>query len=87
MKNYKAGANRHWQAIATSQKWADRTAKPIIPYVVGGINGKLSEEEMVNWAAKRAGVAIDQIKTAKDGRKYFLVNGKVNYEKGFKPLK
>jgi hypothetical protein len=63
MKNYKAGANRNWRAIASSERWAER--KPIIPFVVG----------------------TNDIKTAKDGRKYFLIDGKVNYIKGSKPTR
>ena len=63
MKNYKAGANRHWRAIASSERWAER--KPILPI----------------------GVNASDIKTAKDGRRYFLIDGKVNYIKGSKPTR
>tara|TARA_R110000823_G_scaffold54879_4_gene134497 strand:+ start:3061 stop:3270 length:210 start_codon:yes stop_codon:yes gene_type:complete len=66
MKNYKAGANRHWRAIASSERWAQR--KPETNYIVGGLLPK-------------------DIKTAKDGRKYFLIDGKVNYIKGSKPTR
>ena len=87
MKNYKVGANRNWKAIASSQKWANRTAKPDTFYVVGGSNGRLSEKELAIWEAKLAGVAVDQIKIAKDGRKYYLIDGKAHFNKGSKPTR
>ena len=69
MKNYKAGANRNWRAIASDKHWADRMSKPITGLFLPN------------------GVTVSDIKTAKDGRKYFLIDGKVNYIKGSKPTR
>jgi hypothetical protein len=67
MKNYKAGANRHWRAIASDQYWNNRMSRPLTG----------------SWLPD--GVKLSDVKRAKDGRAYYLLNGKAIFIKGSKP--
>jgi hypothetical protein len=59
-KNYKAGANRHWQAIKSSNQF---------------------------WSNRQPLFDSRQILTAKDGRRYVVLNGKAHFLKGSVPTK